>query len=126
MSAKPLPDPDGGRVSKRLRLHPDTVTQAVYWAKKEGLSENEYMVLAIEEKVARANNDYNLPTLEIQRVNQMVDEVKALSTNVANLEAVVTSGFDSLLGLTRGDGYLLDVEDGELADTGAASAAAGG
>lgn len=126
MSTSSMPDPEGGRVRKALRLHPDTVAQVIYWAKKEGLSENEYMVLAIEEKIARANGDYELPTLEQQRLNQLIDEVRALSTNQANLETVITSGFDSLIGLTRGDGYLLDAEDGELAGTGAASTVAGG
>ncbi|MCI4659555.1 hypothetical protein [Cryobacterium zhongshanensis] len=114
------------RIRKPVRLHPDTAQRVKYWADKEGLSENEYMVLAIEEKIARANGDYELPTLEQFRLNQIIDEMKALSTNAANLEAVVTSGFDSLLGLTRGDSYLLDNEDGELGAPDNVSAMAGG
>lgn len=113
MSTQPttkLPD----RFRKLVRLHPDTAQRVNYWATKLDLSENEYMVLAIEEKIARANGDYDLPTLEQNRLNQQIDETKTLSTNIANLEKVVTSGFDSLLGLTRGDSYLLDEENGEL------------
>jgi len=102
------------RVRKPVRLHPDTAERVNYWATKLELSENEYMVLAIEEAIARANGDYELPTLEQYRLNQLIDETKAMSTNVANLERIVTSGFDSLLGLTRGDSYLLDEENGEL------------
>ncbi|HKS59141.1 MAG TPA: hypothetical protein VJS12_27870 [Steroidobacteraceae bacterium] len=98
-----------------LRLHRDTKQRAEYWAAKRGYSSpNEYMAEAVEEKIRRENQDYDLPTLEIARLNQLVDEIKALSTNQANLERVVTSGFDSLIGLTRGDNYLLDAEDGEL------------
>lgn len=98
-----------------VRLHPDVKQRAAYWAQRRGYtSVNEYMAEAVDEKIRRENLDYDLPTLEIARLNQLVDEVKALSTNSANLERVVTQGFDSLIGLTRGDNYLLDAEDGEL------------
>ena len=49
-----------------------------------------------------------LSTMEQARLNQLVDVVALLSSNVKNLESVVVSGFDSLVGLTRGDNYLLD------------------
>jgi hypothetical protein len=114
------------RIRKPVRLHPDMAQRVNYWATKRDLSENEYMVVAIEEKIARENGDYELPTLEQYRLNQLIDEQKALSTNVANLERVVTSGFGSLLGLTRGDSYLLDDESGELGVPDTASATAGG
>jgi predicted DNA-binding protein len=102
------------RLAVKIRLHPDTYERVGYWSDKAGLSANEYMSLAVEEKIARANGDYDLPALEIQRLNQMVDELKALSANVTNIETVVVTGFDSLLGLTRGDSYLQDEDDGEL------------
>lgn len=97
-----------------LRLCPETKQRLQYWAAKKGMSANEYAVEAIEEAIRRENGDYDLPTLEIARLNQLVDEMKALSVNTANLERVVTQGFDSLIGLTRGNNYLLDDEDGEL------------
>lgn len=102
------------RQAVKIRLHPDLLARVRYWADRESMSANEYMALAVEEKIGRANGDYDLPALEIQRLNQVVDEFKSLSSNVANLETVVTAGFDSLLGLTRGDSYLQDAEDGEL------------
>lgn len=114
------------RVRKPVRLHPDTAQRVTYWSKKRELSENEYIVLAVEEKIARENGDYELPTLEQYRMNQLIDEIRALSANSANLERVVVSGFDSLVGLTRGDSYLLDEENGELGIPDTASAAAGG
>lgn len=124
-----MSDPQTGkspdRVRKAIRLHPDTAQRVGYWSAQRGLSENEYLVLAIEEKIARENGNYDLPTLEQHRLNQLVDEIRSLSTNTANLERVVTSGFDSLLGLTRGDSYLLDEENGELGIPDTASAAVG-
>jgi hypothetical protein len=114
------------RVRKPVRLHPDTAQHVAYWSTKRDLSENEYMALAIEEKIARENGDYELPTLEQYRLNQLVDEIHALSSNTANLERVVTSGFGSLLNLTSGDSYLMDEENGELGIPDTASSVAGG
>lgn len=99
-----------------VRVHTDTMERAKYWASRRGFSSaNEYIVHAVEEQIRRENLDYDLPTLEIARLNQLVDEVKTLSTNQANLERVMTTSLESLIGLTRGDNYLLDPEDGELA-----------
>ena len=98
-----------------FRLSADEKQRAEYWAAKRGFSSvNEYVEEAVAEQIRRENLDYDLPTLEIARLNELVDQVKALSTNQANLERVITQGFASLIGLTRGDSYLLDTEDGEL------------
>ena len=99
-------------------LHPDTDARVQYWAGKAGVSANEYIAEAVEEKIRRENGDYDLPTLEIARLGQLIDQMASLSTNVANLEQVTLTGFDSLLGLTRGDNYLLDEEDGEIGEVG--------
>lgn len=62
-------------------------------AEKRGYpSLNEYLAEAVAEQVRRENQDYDLPTLEIARLNELVDQITALSTNVANLEHVVTQG----------------------------------
>jgi hypothetical protein len=78
------------------------------------MSANEYMEEALQQAIAHENRDYDLPTAEIARLNQLVDVVTNLSSNIKSLEDVTVSGFDSLLGLTRGDNYLLEQEDGEL------------
>lgn len=111
------------RVRKTMRLHKDTVQHVEYWRRKVGLSETEFYVQAVEEKIARCNGDYDLPTLEQLRLNQLIDEIRSLSTNQRNLEVVVTTLADSMLGLARGDSYLLDEENGELAIAETASAA---
>ncbi|MCJ0875603.1 hypothetical protein [Streptomyces sp. AP-93] len=106
----------GGRQGMFVRLSSDDKQRAEYWADKRGFSSvNEYVAEAVIEKIRRENLDYDLPTLEIARLNELVDQVAALAKNSANLERVVTTGFDSLIGLTRGDNYLLDDENGELA-----------
>lgn len=97
-----------------IRVHPDTHENVKYWSKRHELTHREYVEQAIVEKVARENGDYDLPTLEIARLNQLVDEITSLSRSVANLQEVFIRNFDTLVSLTRGDNYLLDDEDGEL------------
>jgi hypothetical protein len=104
-----------GRQGMFIRLSPDDKRRAEYWADKRGFpSVSAYVAEAVIEKIRRENLDYDLPTLEIARLNELVDQIGALAKNSANLERVVTTGFDSLIGLTRGDNYLLDDQDGEL------------
>ncbi|MDW6058167.1 hypothetical protein SAZ11_08695 [Streptomyces sp. FXJ1.4098] len=104
-----------GRQGMFVRLDPDDKQRAEYWAGKRGFSSvNAYVAEAVVEKIRRENLDYDLPTLEIARLNELVDQIAALAKNSANLERVVTTGFDSLIGLTRGDSYLLDDEGGEF------------
>lgn len=110
-----LPEPK--RIRRAIRIHPDTDTQAEYWAKRAGLSVNAYMAEAVEEKIARENGDYDLPTLEIQRLNQIIDEMRSNSENMANLEQVVLHMARTITDLARGDNYLSDAvadETGEL------------
>lgn len=85
-----------------------------YWAEKKGLSLSEYVREAIDMMIAYENGDYDLPTLEAQRLNQIIDALTVLSDNQASMERMMQSGFDSLLGLTRGDNYLLEDDSGDL------------
>lgn len=89
-----------------VRLDEKDYDKAVYWADKLGMSLTDYVEAAILLKIRWDNQDYDLPTLEIQRLNQLIDVITILSENQKSLESVVVSGFDSLLNLTRGDTYL--------------------
>lgn len=95
-----------------IRLDADLKERMSYWAKKKGMSLSEYASEAIERSIRYENKDYDIPSAEIARLNQLVDLITSLSTNVKNLENVTITGFDSLLGLTRGDNYLLEEDEG--------------
>ena len=82
-----------------------------YWAEKRGMSINDYVRFALDLAIKRENKDYDLPSLEAARLNQLVDAMNILSFNVGNLEHIVTTGFDSLLRMTRGENYLMSEED---------------
>ncbi len=92
----------------------DTFQKLQYWADKKHISINQYLNEAIDSAIAYENQDYPLPTLEQARLNQLLDQMAVLSSNVKSMESVIVSGFDSLIGLTRGDNYLLEHEDGDL------------
>lgn len=94
-----------------VTLSPDEYQQLAYWAASKEMSVNEYLKRAIEMQIKFDLKDYPLPELEVQRLNQLVDVITGLSSNMKSLEDVVVSGFTTLTGLTRGDNYLLD-EDG--------------
>lgn len=89
-----------------LRLEEEDYEKAVYWAKKHEMSLSEYLKAAIDLKIRWDNQDYDLPPLEIQRLNQLTDLIVSLSENQKSLEAIIVSGFDSFLNLARGEAYL--------------------
>lgn len=96
------------------RFMEDDYMRIAYWAEKRGLSVSEYVHDAVLLQIAHENKDYDVPNILIQRVNQLIGTVEALSSDVHSLENVTISSLDSLLNLTRGDNYLLEEEDGEL------------
>lgn len=104
-----------GRKQVKATIDEVLYEKLVFWANKKGMSANQFMANAIDLAIQFESGNYELQTLEQQRLNQLVDVIETLSFNVKGLEDMVKYGFDSLLGLTRGDNYLLDrEEDGEI------------
>lgn len=105
-----------GEMSHRLTLRlPQTdYERLAHWAKKKEMSINEFVPMLLDFYIDIQNGDYQLPTLEIQRLNQLIESQAVMSRNMQALESIVVNGFDSLLSLTKGDNYLLEDEDGEL------------
>lgn len=97
-----------------LRLSDVDFDKLSYWSDKAGMSINEFVPVILDRWVSIENGNYQLPTLEAARLNQIIDVVTGLSSNIQSLESVTINGFDSLLKLTKGDNYLLEHEDGEI------------
>lgn len=95
-------------VKLTIRLPEDLKENVNYWAKRYGMSMSDYINEAIMRTIRYENKDYDIPAAELARLNQLIDVITSLSSNVKSLENVTISGFDSLLGLTRGDNYLLE------------------
>lgn len=102
------------RVRVQVRLSEELVERIDYWAKKKHWTRNEWVTWAIEEGIQKQYSGFDLESMESARLNQLIEAVVTLSSNVESLENITIDGFDSLLGLTRGDNYLLEDESGEL------------
>lgn len=90
----------------------DVYDKIQYIANKKSISVSEFLRDAIELKIRYENEDYYpLAKLEAERINQLVDHISILSSNVRNLENLTIEGFSSLLNLTKGDNYLYDEEE---------------
>lgn len=97
-----------------MRMYPEDFNYLVYWSDRLGMEQSELLITAMYHYVKWRNGDYDLPTAEIQRLNQMVDAVESLVVSQEHLEKSVVNGFDAMLGIIRGDNYLVEEEDGEL------------
>lgn len=97
-----------------IRLSDETRDKVGYWAAKKDVSVNEFISDSIDHYIAWLNGDFQLPTLEVQRFNQLIEHIDALDSSIKNEQEMIAHGFNSLLGLTRGDNYLLEQDSGEL------------
>lgn len=82
-----------------------------YYAKKQGISRNEFLTEAAKYYIAYLQGDYDVPSAMVQRTNQLVDIVTALVGRVDTLENTTRTGIQSMIQLTRGDSYLTDDEN---------------
>ena len=96
------------------RVYPDEHAFVTYWKDEFDMSMTEFLMESARHYVKWRCQDYDLPTAEIQRLNQMIDAVQSLTANQERLTQVVTSGFDSMIGIMRGDNYLVDEDKGGL------------
>lgn len=97
-----------------VRMHPDVYETLMYWADKLELSVNDFIVEGILAKIAWQNQDYPLPTMEQQRLFQILGAMESMSTRLENVESAVLTTSQSLLVMATGDTTLLDEDDGEL------------
>jgi len=97
---------------------PDENNQLEYFVsahKDRWQTKADFVRAAVIDYIAHLNGDYDLPTLEIQRLNQLIDTITTLSSNVGSLQDITVNGFGSLLELTRGSNYLVNYDDdGEI------------
>jgi len=80
-------------------------------------STGDFIQQAIQHYIQFLNGDYKLPSLEQMRLNQMIDGYNAVVSSNNALIDIITSGFNSLMHITRGDNYLINdsnSEDGVL------------
>lgn len=108
-------DEDGVKNKRHsMRMYPEDYQALVYWSETFNMDRTEFLITAMHHYIKHRNGDYDLPRAETQRLNQMIDAVSSLVVSNERLDNTITNGFDAMLGIMRGDNYLVDDEDGEL------------
>lgn len=74
-----------------------------YWAEHEGLKPAQFVVEATLHYIDEMNGNYDLPKLEIQRLNQLVDTTSSLTVAIEALVDVCSNGFSTMQQLATGE-----------------------
>lgn len=84
-----------------IRLDQSTTDKCDYWYKKQGFpSRTAFVKAAIDRYVAIANGDYQLPSAEIARLNQLILAQKETATEMANFRRSFDKAMMALLNLS--------------------------
>lgn len=97
-----------------LRLTDDEFDRLTHYAEKWNMTKTDVMLVGFDHYIRWVNSDYDLPTAEVQRLNQLIDAYERLEHVIRNLEKTTISGQESLFGFVRGDNYLSDMDEGGL------------
>lgn len=116
MKPEPTPvKPEKAREQKSerhsMRLYPQDFDALVYWAERYEMDRTEFLVTAMHHYIRWRNGDYDLPNAEIQRLNQLTDSVTSLVASQEALQRTVVSGFSGMMGVVRGDNYLVEPDN---------------
>lgn len=99
------------RERKNLRLHESDAKRFEAWAEKEGMSFNEFAAAAMNQYIDIKLGNYPLQTLEQQRLNQLIDEIRSMREDYRSMSSIVLSSMDSLTQLANGANILYDQDD---------------
>ncbi|MGC6586673.1 hypothetical protein ACPV3A_17100 [Paenibacillus sp. Dod16] len=99
---------------KSLRMLEEDEAFVNYWAEKFDMTYTELLMRGARHYVAWRNQDFDLPTAEMQRLNQLIDAMNNMASSNERLSNTVINGFDAMMGIMRGDNYLLEPENGDL------------
>lgn len=91
-----------------LRMDPKLFLSVRAAADRDGLSVNEWMAQAADHYLHWQLSDYDVPTAEVQRLNQLTDMVTSLVTTQRGLNQIISDGFSGLYGLMHGGNYLMN------------------
>ena len=107
----------GGSTRNRkmsIRLTEDEYDRLEYYSEKWGKTKTDVILEGFEHYTRWVNSDYDLPTAEIQRLNQLIDVINRLVVSQENLEKSTINGIESIIGFVRGENYLSDLDEEEI------------
>ena len=92
------------KVKIYVDLDRDVADLADYWQRKKNFaSRKDFITAAIKLYIAIQNQDYDLPTMEIARINQIVETLRNQTDELHALRKAVNNGFSTILDLTNED-----------------------
>lgn len=97
-----------------IRMTEDLYNSINYWAEKKGVKVTDYIRDALLLQIKRDNKDYDLPSLEAHRLNQIIDTLEIVSANMSCLQDIIQSNFGNLMTVMNGTNYLADIGQGEV------------
>lgn len=95
-----------------IRLDQATADKCDYWYKKQGFtSRTAFVKAAIERYIAFANGDYQLPSAEVARLNQLISAQKGTAAELQSLRKSFDKATQAFLNLS--DSSLTEPNDME-------------
>lgn len=94
-----------------VRVTDEQKDRLLHYADRMGMSQSDFVMHCIDFRIRYLNQDYDLPTAEIRRLNQLTDNTVQLVQAIKNLREVNITGFNMLLGFMRGENDLGHDED---------------
>ena len=92
-----------------LRIHAETAMRAEFWAEREGISYNAFVIEAIEEKIARHSGVIvGEESLVLSRLNELIDATNWTGNELMSMMQIFTTVMDQFTVMARGDNFLLD------------------
>lgn len=95
-----------GHKRKELILPIDDLAKIEYWADIRKQSVSEFLNSAASLYIKFINEDYDIPTLEQQRLNQLIDSQERVAIRLQQLEKTVKSSTATMVRSTNGRNYL--------------------
>lgn len=89
-----------------LRVDADLYEEFRHFAETQQTSINQAMMDAMKWYMNYVYHDYDLPTAEVERLNQLIVSQEGLSESVRSMQRTMINGFRAILGVMHGSSYL--------------------
>lgn len=87
--------------SLHIEVTESQLAQIDYFQRKGGFEHrNDFILATIDQYIKFANGDYQLPSAEIARLNQLIAAISLLTDEQRNLRNAVNNGFTTILRLS--------------------------
>lgn len=94
-----------------LRVDTDLLDKIKHFSYKEGISSNQWIEDAINHYINWINDDYDVPTASVQRINQILDLLAQNGELLKANQQYMKTGFETIISSVSDKGYLEDVSD---------------